>query len=45
MKVDQPAPDDHLIVGFCENIKYSSFRNDDNTQPMAFLFMEKTLRR
>ena len=41
MKVDQPAPDDHLIVGFCENIKYSSFRNDDNTQPMAFFIYGK----
>ena len=41
MKVDQTAPDNHLIVGFCENIKYSSFRNDDNTQPMAFFIYGK----
>lgn len=45
LKVDQTAPDDHLIVGFCENIKYSSFRNDDNTQPMAFFIYGKNFER
>lgn len=45
LKVGQTAPDDHLIVGFCENIKYSSFRNDDNTQPMAFFIYGKNFER
>lgn len=41
LKVDQPAPDDNLVIGFCENIKYSSFRNDDANQTMAFLIPGK----
>lgn len=41
LKVDQPAPDDNLVIGFCENIKYSSFRNDDTNQTMAFLIPGK----
>lgn len=45
LKVGQTAPDDHLIVGFCENIKYSSFRNDDDTQPMAFFIYGKNFER
>ena len=30
------------IVGFCENIKFTSFRNDNNERPMAF-FIPKDL--
>lgn len=45
LKVGQTAPGDHLIVGFCENIKYSSFRNDDNKQPMAFFIYGKNFER
>jgi len=42
MKVDQLATDgDYPIVGFCENIHYSTFRNDDNSQPMAFFIYGK----
>lgn len=41
LKVNQPAPDDNLVIGFCENIKYSSFRNDDTNQTMAFLIPGK----
>lgn len=37
LKVDQPIlPGDYPVVGFCENIRYTSFRNDDNQIPMAF---------
>lgn len=37
MTVDQPAtPGDYPVVGFCENVKYSTFRNDNNALPMAF---------
>ena len=42
MAVDQLATDgDYPIVGFCENIRYSTFRNDDNSQPMAFFIFGK----
>ncbi|WP_140407007.1 FtsX-like permease family protein, partial [Bacteroides sp. An19] len=42
MAVDQLATDgDYPIVGFCENIHYSTFRNDDNSQPMAFFIYGK----
>lgn len=30
------------VVGFCENIKFSTFRNDDTTRPMAFLYGNET---
>lgn len=37
MTVGQPAtPGDYPVVGFCENVKYSTFRNDNNALPMAF---------
>jgi len=42
LKVDQPIlPGDYPVVGFCENIRYTSFRNDDNQIPMAFFIMGK----
>ena len=32
MKVDEPAtPGDYPVVGFCENIRFSSFRNNQGT--------------
>ena len=44
MKVGElAAPDDHPIVGFCENIRYSSFRNNDEEIPMAFFIYGKNL--
>ena len=37
MKVDMPAVSgDFPVVGFCENIRFSTFRNDDASEPMAF---------
>ena len=42
MKVDQLAtPGDFPVVGFCENIKYSTFRNDNDAQPMGFFIYGK----
>ena len=38
MKVGELATTNDLpIVGFCENVKYSTFRNDADAQPMAFV--------
>ena len=38
MTIDMPATTNDLpIIGFCENIKYSTFRNNDSTTPMAFI--------
>ena len=37
MRVDEPAvPEDYPIVGFCKDIRFSSFRNNDAVEPMAF---------
>jgi putative ABC transport system permease protein len=34
MKVDEPATlGDYPVVGFCENIRFSSFRNNDAVEP------------
>lgn len=42
MRVDEPAvPEDYPIVGFCENIRFSSFRNNDAAEPMAFFIYGK----
>lgn len=42
MRVDEPAvPEDYPIVGFCENIRFSSFRNNDAVEPMAFFIYGK----
>lgn len=42
MKVDELAvPEDYPIVGFCENIRFSSFRNNDAVEPMAFFIYGK----
>ena len=38
LAVDKPINDkDMPVVGFCEDIKYSSLRVDDSQQPIAFL--------
>ena len=38
LAVDKPVNDiDMPVVGFCEDIKYSSLRVDDSGQPIAFL--------
>ncbi len=38
LTVDKPINDkDMPVVGFCEDIKYSSLRVDDSQQPIAFL--------
>lgn len=37
------GPDDYLCVGFCENIRYSSFRNNDAATPLAFCIGRKPL--
>ncbi|MGN0057982.1 MAG: FtsX-like permease family protein [Phocaeicola plebeius] len=41
LRVDErPAgPGDLLCVGFCEDTKYSSFRNDASASPMAFCML------
>lgn len=37
MAVDEPATTgDYPVVGFCENLRFSTFRNDDFARPMAF---------
>ena len=37
MKVGMPATTGEFpVVGFCENIRFSTFRNDDTSAPMAF---------
>lgn len=42
MKVDEPATlGDYPVVGFCENIRFSSFRNNDAVEPMAFFIYGK----
>ena len=42
MEVDMPStPGDWNVVGFCENIKFSTFRNNDSTEPMAFIYVSK----
>ena len=42
MKVDEPATSgDYPVVGFCENIRFSSFRNNDAVEPMAFFIYGK----
>lgn len=42
MRVDEPAvPEDYPIVGFCENIRFSSFRNNDAVEPMTFFIYGK----
>lgn len=28
------------VIGICKNIRYSSFRNNDYSQPLAFLLQE-----
>ena len=40
MAVDMPAtPGDWNVVGFCENIRFSTFRNNDIVEPMAFIYV------
>lgn len=42
MRVDEPAvPEDYPVIGFCENIRFSSFRNNDAVEPMAFFIYGK----
>lgn len=42
MRVDEPAvPEDYPIVGFCKDIRFSSFRNNDAVEPMAFFIYGK----
>lgn len=42
LTIDQPATtNDYPVIGFCENVKYTSFRNDNNAQPMAFFIYGK----
>ena len=42
MRVDEPAvPEDYPVIGFCENIRFSSFRNNDAAEPMAFFIYGK----
>ena len=42
MAVDMPAtPGDWNVVGFCENIRFSTFRNNDIAEPMAFIYVSK----
>ncbi len=36
---EQLYPNDFPVVGICENIKYTSFRNNDDENPMAFFIM------
>ena len=38
LAVDKPINDEDMpVIGFCEDIKYSSLRVDDSQQPIAFL--------
>ena len=38
LAVDKPINDEDMpVVGFCEDVKYSTLRVDDNQQPIAFL--------
>ncbi len=38
LELDKPLlSDDYPIVGFCENIKFNSFRSDNSNIPMAFM--------
>ena len=38
LTVDKPINDEDIpVVGFCEDIKYSSLRVDDSQQPIAFM--------
>jgi len=38
LAVDKPINDEDMpVVGFCEDIKYSSLRVDDSQQPIAFM--------
>ena len=38
LTIDQPIADgDYPVVGFCKDIKYSTFRTDDTQMPIAFL--------
>lgn len=38
LEIDKPATEGDLpVIGFCENIRYSSFRNDDRSEPLAFI--------
>ena len=40
LAVDKPINDEDIpVVGFCEDIKYSSLRVDDSEQPIAFLVL------
>ena len=40
MAVDMPAtPGDWNVVSFCENIRFSTFRNNDIVEPMAFIYV------
>ena len=38
LAVDKPISDENMpVVGFCEDVKYSTLRVDDSQQPIAFL--------
>jgi putative ABC transport system permease protein len=42
LAVDKPINDEDMtVVGFCEDIKYSTLRIDDSEQPIAFLVPKK----
>ena len=42
LAVDKPINDEDMtVVGFCEDIKYSTLRVDDSEQPIAFLVPKK----
>lgn len=42
LKVNEPInPGDYTVVGFCENIRFSTFHSDDTTRPMAFFLYGK----
>ena len=46
LRVDErpTGPSDLLCVGFCEDTKYSSFRNDASASPMAFCILPASWR-
>ena len=45
LRVDErpTGPDDLLCIGFCENIRYSSFRNNDAESPLAFCILKREI--
>ncbi len=44
MTVDEPATiGDYPVLGFCENLRFSTFRNDDSVRPMAFFLPDEAV--